>query len=114
MANILKALKFLNEDAKQVHGYIHPTSIFVTQSGSWKLGFFDLTYEFKPKEDPPFFYLYVFFWFVLISVKSSKCSPPTIALPSEPRTTSLSSGTVRFGVKICTDLASISNWGYRL
>ena len=58
MANILKALKFLNEDAKQVHGYIHPSSIFVTQSGSWKLGFFDLTYEFKPKEDPPYFYLY--------------------------------------------------------
>lgn len=57
MANILKALKFLNEDAKQVHGYIHPSSIFVTQSGSWKLGFFDLTYEFKPKEDPPYFYL---------------------------------------------------------
>lgn len=31
LANILKALKFLNEDAKQVHGYLHPSSIFVTQ-----------------------------------------------------------------------------------
>ena len=31
LANILKALKFINEDAKQVHGYIHPASIFVTQ-----------------------------------------------------------------------------------
>lgn len=31
LSNILKALKFLNEDAKQVHGMIHPCSIFVTQ-----------------------------------------------------------------------------------
>lgn len=31
LANILKALKFINEDAKQVHGFIHPSSIFVTQ-----------------------------------------------------------------------------------
>ena len=31
LAGILKALKFVNEDAKQVHGCLHPSSIFVTQ-----------------------------------------------------------------------------------
>lgn len=31
LAGILKALKFVNEDAKQVHGLLHPSSIFVTQ-----------------------------------------------------------------------------------
>ena len=87
MANILKALKFLNEDAKQVHGYIHPTSIFVTQSGSWKLGFFDLTYEFKPKEDPPYYYLYALRTSSIVA-KSSSCSLLPIAPPSERTTTS--------------------------
>ena len=106
MANILKALKFLNEDAKQVHGYIHPTSVFVTQSGSWKLGFFDLTYEFKPKEDPPYFYLFEFD-FLLIPAKSSSCSQLPTALRSARTTTSPSSGTARFGVKTCTASASI-------
>lgn len=33
LAGILKALKFLNEDAKKVHGLVHPSSIFVTQVG---------------------------------------------------------------------------------
>ena len=31
LANIFKDFKFINEDAKQVHGFIHPSSIFVTQ-----------------------------------------------------------------------------------
>lgn len=34
LAGILKALKFVNEDAKQVHGCLHPSTIFVTQVGS--------------------------------------------------------------------------------
>ena len=31
LAGILKALKFLIEDAKKIHGLVHPSSIFVTQ-----------------------------------------------------------------------------------
>ena len=38
---ITKTLKFIAEDCRMVHGFICPSSIFVTRSGEWKVGGFE-------------------------------------------------------------------------
>jgi SCY1-like protein 1 len=39
---IAGTLKFLNQDSKIIHGNINENSVFVTKSGEWKLGGFEL------------------------------------------------------------------------
>ena len=36
--SVLSALDFVNRHAKLVHGFVCPGSVFVTQSGDWKVG----------------------------------------------------------------------------
>jgi SCY1-like protein 1 len=50
---IAKALAFLHEDAHLVHGTIDPVNVFVTDSGSYRLGGFELC---KKSFDSSFFY----------------------------------------------------------
>lgn len=57
--------------------------MFNKQSGSWKLGGFDLTYEFKSKEEPPFYYWFEHNIDVIDSDKqkllpSEYCSPERV------------------------------------
>eukprot|EP00940_MAST-03C_sp_MAST-3C-sp2_P002880 g2880.t1 len=51
-AQILEALKFLNVDCNLVHGNVTPSSVFVSESGDWKLGSFGLTSEYKESGTP--------------------------------------------------------------
>ncbi|KAF2199095.1 ARM repeat-containing protein [Delitschia confertaspora ATCC 74209] len=39
--NVAKTVKFINTEATSVHGCIRPSSIFLSESGEWKLGGFD-------------------------------------------------------------------------
>ena len=43
--SICNALEFLNEKANLVHGNVCSNSIFVTESGDWRLGGFDIVGE---------------------------------------------------------------------
>ncbi|KAF2471608.1 ARM repeat-containing protein [Lindgomyces ingoldianus] len=45
--NIAKTLKFINSDATSVHGSIRPASVFLSESGEWKLGGFDALSSMK-------------------------------------------------------------------
>eukprot|EP01088_Endostelium_zonatum_P015529 TRINITY_DN385_c0_g1_i2.p1 TRINITY_DN385_c0_g1~~TRINITY_DN385_c0_g1_i2.p1 ORF type:complete len:291 (-),score=62.41 TRINITY_DN385_c0_g1_i2:89-961(-) len=49
---ILQALSFLNLEHKLVHANISPSSIFVSDSGDWKLGSFDFLSEISPPSTP--------------------------------------------------------------
>ena len=40
--SVATTLKFVNDDAKSVHGAVRASSIFTTESGEWKLGGFEL------------------------------------------------------------------------
>lgn len=42
LSSIVNAVKFLNVDAASTHGNIRPETIFITASGEWKLGGFDV------------------------------------------------------------------------
>ncbi len=44
---IQKTLRFINEDAVSVHGCVKISSIFVSESGEWKLGGFDALSSMK-------------------------------------------------------------------
>lgn len=44
------ALSFLNTQALSVHGLVRPSSIFVTESGEWRLGGLDLLSSTRPTE----------------------------------------------------------------
>lgn len=46
VSQILEALQFLNGDCGLVHGNVTPDTIFVTESGDWKLGGMDLVGEY--------------------------------------------------------------------
>ncbi|KAG0231803.1 hypothetical protein BGW42_008636 [Actinomortierella wolfii] len=48
---VASVLKFLNMDASFIHGNIRTSSIFVTKSGEWKVGGFELVTSLK--EDQP-------------------------------------------------------------
>lgn len=51
----MKALDFLHSNASLIHGNLGVHSIFVTQSGDWKLGAFDLAANMTNSEDVDFF-----------------------------------------------------------
>ncbi|KAF2100527.1 ARM repeat-containing protein [Rhizodiscina lignyota] len=40
--SIAKTMKFINNDAKSVHGALRVSSVFTSESGEWKLGGFDV------------------------------------------------------------------------
>ncbi|EST07069.1 Protein kinase domain protein [Kalmanozyma brasiliensis GHG001] len=42
LSSIVSALKFLNVDAASTHGNLRPESIFISASGEWKLGGFEI------------------------------------------------------------------------
>lgn len=42
LSSIVNAVKFLNNEAASTHGNIRPESIFITGSGEWKLGGFEV------------------------------------------------------------------------
>ncbi|GAC95276.1 protein kinase [Pseudozyma hubeiensis SY62] len=42
LSSIVNAVKFLNVDAASTHGNLRPESIFISASGEWKLGGFDV------------------------------------------------------------------------
>lgn len=44
---LFSTVSFLNNDCQVVHGNICPSSIFITKSGDWKLGGFDLAWSYK-------------------------------------------------------------------
>eukprot|EP00939_MAST-03C_sp_MAST-3C-sp1_P005128 g5128.t1 len=46
-SQILEGLKFLNMDCNLSHGNITASSVFVAESGDWKLGGLDLTSEYR-------------------------------------------------------------------
>ncbi|KAG0047889.1 hypothetical protein BGZ83_007133 [Gryganskiella cystojenkinii] len=48
---VANVLKFLTVDASFIHGNIRPSSIFITKSGEWKVGGFELLSSLK--EDQP-------------------------------------------------------------
>lgn len=42
-----KLIRFINNDASSVHGYIRSSTVFITESGEWKLGGFDILSSMK-------------------------------------------------------------------
>jgi SCY1-like protein 1 len=54
--SVAKTLKFLNEDAKSIHGNIRLGSIFTSESGEWKLAGFEVLSSLQ--DDEPFIYRY--------------------------------------------------------
>ncbi|KAI5818373.1 kinase family protein-like protein, partial [Pyronema omphalodes] len=54
--SVAKTLKFLNEDAKSIHGNIRLGSIFTSESGEWKLAGFEVLSSIQ--DDEPFIYRY--------------------------------------------------------
>ncbi|KAL7415296.1 armadillo-type protein [Mrakia frigida] len=50
LQKITTALSFLNTQAVSVHGLVRPSSIFVTESGEWRLGGLDLLSSTRPTE----------------------------------------------------------------
>ncbi|KAK8813306.1 hypothetical protein WA158_002898 [Blastocystis sp. Blastoise] len=54
--NICSCLQFINEDTKHIHGFINENSVFVTKNGMWKLGCFDMLYDYKQDELPPAYF----------------------------------------------------------
>lgn len=49
--NIAKTLKFINDEAGLVHSLVRMSSIFVGESGEWKLGGFELLSSTKDEHD---------------------------------------------------------------
>ncbi|KAH9813027.1 hypothetical protein DFH28DRAFT_897391 [Melampsora americana] len=54
LSRIVSALKFLNGPGSSTHGNLRPSSIFVTQSGEWKLSGFEVLSS--PKDPQPLLY----------------------------------------------------------
>lgn len=54
LSRIVSALKFLNGPGSSTHGNLRPSSIFVTQSGEWKLSGFEVLSS--PKDPQPMLY----------------------------------------------------------
>jgi len=52
-------LKFLNEEAKIIHGNVRLGSVFTSESGEWKLGGFEVLSAVA--DDEPFIYV-SFLW----------------------------------------------------
>ena len=48
-------MKFINEEAKSVHGNVRLGSVFTTESGEWKLGGFDVLSSIA--DDEPLIYV---------------------------------------------------------
>ena len=48
-------LKFLNEEAKSIHGNVRLGSVFTGESGEWKLGGFEVLSSVA--DDEPFIYV---------------------------------------------------------
>lgn len=48
-------LKFINDDASSVHGAVRASSVFISESGEWKLGGFDILSSMK--EDDAIIYV---------------------------------------------------------
>lgn len=53
---VASTLKFINEDAASVHGNVRSSSIYVSESGEWKLGGFEALSSLK--EDDAIIYSY--------------------------------------------------------
>ncbi|KAG0152088.1 hypothetical protein CROQUDRAFT_85801 [Cronartium quercuum f. sp. fusiforme G11] len=54
LSRIVSALKFLNGPGTSTHGNLRPSSIFITQSGEWKLSGFEVLSS--PKDSQPMLY----------------------------------------------------------
>lgn len=54
LSKIASAIKFLNADAGSTHGTVRMESIFMSSSGEWRLGGFELTSS--PQDDSPTLY----------------------------------------------------------
>ncbi|KAJ5185774.1 hypothetical protein N7491_006357 [Penicillium cf. griseofulvum] len=53
---VASTLKFINDDASSVHGAVRASSVFISESGEWKLGGFDILSSMK--EDDAIIYTY--------------------------------------------------------
>ncbi|KGO38613.1 Armadillo-like helical [Penicillium expansum] len=53
---VATTLKFINDDASSVHGAVRASSVFIGESGEWKLGGFDILSSMK--EDDAIIYTY--------------------------------------------------------
>lgn len=49
--NVAKTLKFINDEAGLVHSLVRTASVFVGESGEWKLGGFELLSSTKDEQD---------------------------------------------------------------
>lgn len=49
--NIAKTLKFINDEAALVHSLVRTSSVFVSESGEWKLGGFEMLSSTKDEHD---------------------------------------------------------------
>ncbi|KAF1810191.1 kinase family protein-like protein [Eremomyces bilateralis CBS 781.70] len=70
--SVAKTVKFINEDASSVHGSLRVASIFMGESGEWKLGGFDILSSMK--EDDA-----VIYPFGSLVPDSGRYSPPEVA-----------------------------------
>lgn len=55
LSRLATALKFINGAGASTHGNLRPTSIFLSPSGEWRLGGFDLLSS--PKDSDPVLYV---------------------------------------------------------
>ncbi|KAJ5827523.1 Armadillo-like helical [Penicillium robsamsonii] len=53
---VASTLKFINDDASSVHGAVRASSVFISESGEWKLGGFEILSSMK--EDDAIIYTY--------------------------------------------------------
>ncbi|CAG8221841.1 unnamed protein product [Penicillium salamii] len=47
---VANTLKFVNNDAQSVHGAVRASSVFISESGEWKLGGFDILSSMKEED----------------------------------------------------------------
>jgi SCY1-like protein 1 len=47
LSSLAKTIKFINEDASSVHGYVRVSTVFTSESGEWKLGGFEVLSSMK-------------------------------------------------------------------
>jgi SCY1-like protein 1 len=52
---ILQALEFIHNQCSLIHGNLGPNAIFITPSGDWKLGAFELAANFNVEDDVAYF-----------------------------------------------------------
>lgn len=70
--SVAKTMKFINSDASSVHGALRVGSVFVGESGEWKLGGFDVLSSMNDEDA-------VIYTFGSLVPDSARYSPPEVA-----------------------------------